>query len=185
MQDLFHWIITAIEHFVNNGFSFPVVIIVLLGLLKIRSVQKAILERLPFYHEKKSRIEQKIDLLLEKEGLIWTAPTLPQSSEVIVKRRRTLSLWHSAALSLVRSAKQFIHWRLKTMSKINKAILIPFLSAIAIFVKQVFGYEVSDEQVDMIADVVLFAIMMSGLFMNPKKKEDNDAPNFTDHGAAE
>lgn len=187
MQDLFHWIVTAIEQFIKNGFSFPVIVVVLLGLLKIRSIQKAILERLPFYHEKKSTLEQKIDLLLEKEGIDWSAHTLTQSSEDTAKKKRKLSLWRSMALLLARSAKPFINWRLKNMSKINKAILIPFLSAIAIFIKQIWGFEVNDEQIDMVADVVLFSIMMSGLFMNPKRKETvkNESNNFIDHDSAE
>ncbi|GKU76834.1 hypothetical protein [Paenibacillus sp. L3-i20] len=63
------------------------------------------------------------------------------------------------------------------MSTINKAILIPLLSAIALFIKQSFGYEISEEWINVAADVILYIIFFLGLFMKPKKdklKEEND-----------
>ncbi|MDQ0062396.1 hypothetical protein J2T14_004596 [Paenibacillus harenae] len=58
------------------------------------------------------------------------------------------------------------------MSNINKGILIPLLSAIALFVKEAFGYEISTELIDMSANIILYLIMAAGLFMNFKKKKD-------------
>lgn len=56
------------------------------------------------------------------------------------------------------------------MKKINKVILFPLLSAIALFIKQVWGVEVPVEAVDFATNGVLYAIFFLGLFINPKKK---------------
>lgn len=68
------------------------------------------------------------------------------------------------------------------MKNVNKAILIPLLSAIALFVKQVWGYEILDEQISMYADIILYLIMFTGLFMKPKKegKPKDVELDFTD-----
>ena len=52
---------------------------------------------------------------------------------------------------------------------INKAMLAPLIAAIALFVKQVFGYEIPEEWQDASINLVLFIIMGIGLFMHPKK----------------
>ncbi|GIQ62505.1 hypothetical protein PACILC2_10730 [Paenibacillus cisolokensis] len=57
------------------------------------------------------------------------------------------------------------------MERINKTILVPLLAAIATFIKQVFGVEIPDEHIDMIANVILFILMVIGIFIAPKKKE--------------
>ena len=53
---------------------------------------------------------------------------------------------------------------------INKAILAPLIAAIALFVKQAFGYEIPEEWQDASINLVLFIIMGIGLFMHPKKQ---------------
>lgn len=53
--------------------------------------------------------------------------------------------------------------------KLNKNILIPLLSAIALFVKEAFGYTIPDEWIDMAANIVLYGVMFVGLFITPKK----------------
>lgn len=55
------------------------------------------------------------------------------------------------------------------IKNVNKAILVPFLSAIALFVKQVSGYEIPDEWIDAGANFVLLLVMFIGLFIKPKK----------------
>lgn len=63
------------------------------------------------------------------------------------------------------------------MSNINKALLVPLLSAISLFVKQAFGYEIPNEYVNIGADVILALITVIGLFMNPKKKKTEEVSN--------
>ncbi|WP_307474358.1 hypothetical protein [Paenibacillus harenae] len=124
------------------------------------------------YVQNQQRIEEKLELLLQKEGITWHAPTSPLDSADTATRRRRLFLPHWVGLSPVRAAIQYInYWRFK-MSNINKGILIPLLSAIALFVKEAFGYEISTELIDMSANIILYLIMAAGLFMNFKKKKD-------------
>lgn len=123
------------------------------------------------YIQNQQRIEEKLELLLQKEGITWIAPTSPPNSADSALIRRRLSWPLSEALSLVRVAKQYInYWRFK-MSNINKGILIPLLSAIALFIKEAFGYEISTEIIDMASNIILYLIMAAGLFMNFKKKK--------------
>lgn len=63
------------------------------------------------------------------------------------------------------------------MKNINKGILLPLLSAIALFVKEAFGYEIPGEYIDMAANIILYAIFFVGIFIKPKKEKSNE-PNF-------
>jgi hypothetical protein len=58
---------------------------------------------------------------------------------------------------------------------INKAILLPLLSAVALFVKEAFGYEIADEWVNAAADIVLYLIMLAGIFTHPKKEKTSES----------
>ncbi|WP_138752748.1 hypothetical protein [Paenibacillus sinopodophylli] len=123
------------------------------------------------YIQNQQRIEEKLELLLQKEGITWTAPTSQQSSEDTVSKRSRLSLPLSEALSLVRVVKQFIiYWRFK-MSNINKGILFPLLAAIASFIKSTFGYEIPDDTLNGAADLILLLIMVIGIFIKPKNEK--------------
>lgn len=123
------------------------------------------------YVQNQQRIEDKLNLLLQKEGITWNVPTLPPNSGDSATRRRRPYLLPSTVISLAQDAKQYInYWRFK-MSNINKGILIPLLSAIALFIKEAFGYEVSTEIIDMASNIILYLIMAAGLFMNFKKKK--------------
>lgn len=55
------------------------------------------------------------------------------------------------------------------LKNINKVILVPFLSAIALFIKQVTGYEFPDEMIEGTANFIGFIVMFIGLFIRPKK----------------
>lgn len=132
------------------------------------------------YAKRQQRIESKVDLLLQKEGITWSAPMSLTGSEDTATKNARLSLSHWIISSLVRFAKRFIKlWRCN-MSNINKGILIPLLSAIALFIKEAFGYEIPAEYIDMAANIILYLLMAAGLFMNFKKK---DAPKSEDKEA--
>ena len=67
------------------------------------------------------------------------------------------------------------------LKNINKAILVPFFSAIALFIKQTFGYEIPEEWIDGIANFVLFLVMAAGLFIRPKKDStENQSSSSTE-----
>lgn len=121
------------------------------------------------YIQNQQRIEEKLELLLQKEGITWNAHMSPPDSKDTAMKRKWSYLLLSAVLSHVHAVKRYINWRLKRMSNINKNILLPLLSAIALFAKQAFGYEVSDEYINTAADIILYLIMFAGLFIKPKK----------------
>lgn len=76
------------------------------------------------------------------------------------------------------------------MKNINKAILVPVITSVALGVKFFFGYEIPDAAVDLGADLIMGLISLIGIFMNPKKnvevaKVNESAKNpvaYGDHG---
>lgn len=126
------------------------------------------------YEERQIRIEDKLDVLMQKEGIVWNVPILDERQQVIVTGSVPFSPTHSTISLLAQLAKKYTKsWRCQ-MSNINKGILIPLLSAIALFIKEAFGYEVSTEIIDMASNIILYLIMAAGLFMNFKKKKPAD-----------
>lgn len=55
------------------------------------------------------------------------------------------------------------------MKEINKKILVPVLSATALVVKYMVGYEIPDAAIDLTSDLIMGGITLLGIFMNPKK----------------
>lgn len=51
----------------------------------------------------------------------------------------------------------------------NRKILLPFVSLIALLVKQVSGVELNNEQTDIIVEGILGVAAIIGIFMNPKR----------------
>ena len=70
------------------------------------------------------------------------------------------------------------------MKQVNKAILVPVLSAVALLVKFVIGYEIPDVAVDLGSDIIMGIISLVGIFMNPKKeaKANESTQYYGDHG---
>ena len=68
------------------------------------------------------------------------------------------------------------------MKNINKKILVPIITAIALLVKYTIGYEIPDVAVDLAADLIMGAITLTGIFMNPNNTETGGTPNgSTEH----
>jgi hypothetical protein len=51
---------------------------------------------------------------------------------------------------------------------VNKTIILPIVSALAIFVKSVTGYEVGGEVQNAIVDIVLGGVTIWGIYKNHK-----------------
>lgn len=67
------------------------------------------------------------------------------------------------------------------LSRINKAMLVPIISAVLLIVKASFKLDFNEaEWVDRIVEAVLAGIALIGVFMIPKKKssEDDDIDNI-------
>ena len=65
------------------------------------------------------------------------------------------------------------------MKNVNKKILVPIITAVAMLVKYTIGYEIPDVAVDLAADLIMGAITLVGIFMNPRNTE---TPETTDTG---
>lgn len=51
----------------------------------------------------------------------------------------------------------------------NKALILPIVSLVAIVVKQITGYDFDDATINTITDAILSVIVLIGIFMHPKK----------------
>lgn len=56
----------------------------------------------------------------------------------------------------------------------NKALIIPVVALIALFVKHSFGIAIPQEELDIIADGILSIASLIGIFMHPVKQEAED-----------
>lgn len=65
------------------------------------------------------------------------------------------------------------------MKNINKKILVPIITSIALLVKYTIGYEIPDVAVDLAADLIMGSITLAGIFMNPKNAQEGDTTNVT------
>lgn len=128
------------------------------------------------YEARQIHIENMVEELLRKEGLPYDIKHIAESQKKSIPKNYASSL-----ISLWAVMKR----RKKRMKSINKAILVPLLSAIALFVKQVWGIPIGDEQIDMYADLILYVIMFIGLFVTPRKKVSNENISIGDTGDAE
>lgn len=123
------------------------------------------------YAARQIRIEQKVDLLLERNGIAWNATIGNERPPISAAKQRRLSHWLLERCTTALNAEKFTKWRNKPMN-INRAILVPLLSAIALFVKESTGYEVSQDYIDTASNIILFVIMLVGIFMKPHKEKE-------------
>jgi len=56
------------------------------------------------------------------------------------------------------------------LKNLNKALLLPILAAIATLVKELYGYEIPGQYIDLTATFIVWAVSFIGLFLHPKKK---------------
>jgi uncharacterized membrane protein len=52
----------------------------------------------------------------------------------------------------------------------NKALILPIASLIALTAKQIMGIELETQQIDVITEGILAISVLIGIFTNPKKK---------------
>ncbi|ANY67321.1 hypothetical protein BBD42_13180 [Paenibacillus sp. BIHB 4019] len=176
---MYDWIIHASEAFFRYGLSPTAVVMSLFALLKMRAVKKRLRRYIPWlidddspvreYVQNQREIMQNQKLMMERMGLEWSASTSQINSADSAPKKKRLSSLLSMVIYPALLVKRYItYWRSRNM-KLNKNILIPLLSAIALFIKEAFGYTIPDEWIDMAANIVLYGVMFAGLFINHKK----------------
>ncbi|WP_213527819.1 hypothetical protein [Paenibacillus cisolokensis] len=115
------------------------------------------------FTENQARIEAEILAIAEHLGVNLSNVQKSSSTAQTSSKQLSSGFWKGI------TGKKYL--RRISMERINKTILVPLLAAIATFIKQVFGVEIPDEHIDMIANVILFILMVIGIFIAPKKKE--------------
>jgi hypothetical protein len=55
---------------------------------------------------------------------------------------------------------------------INKAIIVPILTTVALLIKLATGYQIPQEAVDSAVDILLQLISLAGIFMHPAQTQE-------------
>lgn len=58
--------------------------------------------------------------------------------------------------------------------KINKSLVAPIIAVVVLCVKNITGFELPDDQLDVITDGALAILTLIGIFTNPIKDENGD-----------
>lgn len=171
-MDLYNWTSEIIITLLKHGWSLTTIGIALAALLRVNGIRKIILRRLPkrFRTEDRlERIERKIDALsAHMEVPEWSEP-----GALKISRTGPMSLRMSLHSS---QEATFTNLGRKTMEKlknINKALLIPILATVATLIKELYGFEIDDQYLDVGATVIIWSIGFIGLLMHPKKKSED------------
>lgn len=115
------------------------------------------------------RTEHKIDLLLKEAGIECGQQNECSKDHPICGRFCVLSLV-AQQRQVGRSSSQ----RRKRNMKLSKTWLVGLLGYVAFFVKQFTGYEISDELINNVADLILLVIMIIPMVVNMTKKKGGD-----------
>lgn len=157
-------VLEALHEFFNSGLTWSSGLAIILAILKIRDSN----------HSRKLRAQTARDIAEIKGALgIWNATTLNRSSaDGRTKRGRLFLLLWAALYRAVPAGPYTISRRKRTMTTINKAILVPLIAAIAAFLKQAFGFELTVEWQDNIVTLAIIATAAVGIFMKFFKKKN-------------
>lgn len=140
----------------ESGITWSSCLAIVLAVLKIRDTQ----------HKRRVAERTQRDISEIKEALGICSVTISDNASTSgAKKRSALFLQHLAVPLAAAIARQSIISRRNTTMKVNKLILIPLLSAIAEFIKQLTGYEVPVPWMDLSADVILWLISIIGIRM--------------------
>lgn len=192
MLELFELLQKLIHEPLRAGTLIAVVLFLIDRLFKqlfIRHVRKLLHIRdrngVELHMQKLLEIEQKLNLLLKDRGIEeWDARSITKDLPSTVQRKNVYS-WLFATIKsnagIVGSITPSMEGR-KPM-KLNKVLLIPVLAAIATLIKEIYGYEIGSEYVDMAATAIIWIIGAAGIFMHPHAKEpiDNEISRTLEH----
>lgn len=179
---MYDFIVETISVLFKNGLSLSSLGAVVFLILKQRKMKRRLRRVFPWMfsddHEVTAYMGNQRRIMDNQERIMRHIGVEPcGDTEKFNGQDRTI-LRPSWISSLAEASREKPKGRVKVMNwvkNINKSILVPFFSAIALFVKQVFGYEIPDEWIDGVANFVLFLVMWAGLFIRPKK-DDKAAP---------
>lgn len=96
-MDAINWLVEVVIAITKHGFSSTAIIVAMVALLKVKGIQKRLLQRLPrrFRTEDRlDRLEGKIDALMSAGGVVWVAKetvytgSLVKSSSILSRLAR-------------------------------------------------------------------------------------------------
>lgn len=179
---MYDFVIDTIHTLLKNGVTLSSVGAIIFLIFKQRRMKLRLRKVFPWMfsgeHEVAEYIGNQRRIMDNQERIMRHIGVEPCGDTETFNGQDRTSLRPSWISSLAEADREKSKGRVKVMNwvkNINKSILVPFFSAIALFVKQVFGYEIPDEWIDGVANFVLFLVMWAGLFIRPKK-DDKAAP---------
>lgn len=147
--------------------------------LFIRHVRKLLHIRdrngVELHMQKLFEIEQKLNLLLKERGIEeWDARNTTNALPSTVRRKNVYSWLFATIKSNAGIAANITPSMGGKSMKLNKVILIPVLAAIATLIKELYGYEIGSEYVDLASTAIIWLVGVAGIFMHPHAKEPID-----------
>lgn len=189
-MDIINWIGEVITAIAKHGLSVTTLAVAVTALLRVNAVRRMILRRLPkrFRHaDKLERIEHKLDLILQKEGLQWDAAkndsisniakntALKSAQRSLISRSKTLFRADTAAQYTRRVSTTYLRRNHRMKSNVNWVTLVVALLGAAKLVLQAFGIDViTDDMIDKASNVVAALVTLVGVIMSHRKGEKTD-----------
>lgn len=116
------------------------------------------------FEKRDARWEQKIDAI--GAAVKWSTPPNGWSDTEAMNAKPSYSYLQVA----IQWANQLgRRWKMK---EINRNMILPVISFIALMIKQFTGYEIPEESFDLVATIILSVIALVGLFVHPTKPKE-------------
>lgn len=136
--------------------------------------------------KRERRLESKIDLLLEREGVHWSAErkSWNDTSERKSSKSFTRDITPAHLVGVFIVLMGIFQYGLRRVNIMSKSWLVGLLSYLAYFIKQITGVELPDEMINTIAEIILLLIALAAMFTNMRKGGGTDAKYPMDDGPA-
>ncbi|MEF3306693.1 hypothetical protein [Paenibacillus sp. GYB003] len=183
------------QSFVKHGVSYTALIASLLALLKSSAVKRRLRRFFPWlfredterYIQNQHRIESKIDLLLQKEGIEWNASLNGTTGNP--SNARTGFIASSAARSAARFVARCITYPIRkgsrSMSKFkSRKFWMAIISAILVVLNDGLDLGIDNNTVLAFAGIVM-SFVFGEAYVDAKRVKKNDITQYSgDHGPA-
>lgn len=185
-------LIGAIEAFIRYGISPTALFVAILALLKSRKVKNRLRRYIPWimndgdianYEARQIRIEQKIDALLESEGIHWSANTTEPVNPSSLTRRKIFFIMLWPGNSIARSAE--LHTVSKnggwtTMRKFkSRKFWMAVISALLVILNEGLDLGIDEQTVLAFAGIIM-SFIFGEAYVDGKRAE-KEVPNEPDY----
>lgn len=181
---MYDFVLDTIHTLLKNGVTLSSVGAIIFLLFKHRKMKKRLHRYFPWlfsneievtdYINNQRRIMANQERIMTHLGVELCGTTETYNEVAPTSLKKSLA----SSLATCRQHKKRRVVRMGWLKNINKAILVPFFSAIALFIKQTFGYEISDEMIEGVLNFVLLLVTFIGLFIKPKKEQQPSGEEY-------